>query len=65
MDFLHDQHRFSSWVYLAASANMVFWILLSWSIFLFFPTVPALLLTLVTAFFITFSPVLLRSRNRA
>ena len=60
MNFIHDQHRFSSWVYLAASANMAFWILLSWSIFLFYPTVLALLLTLVAAFLITFSPVLLR-----
>ena len=64
MNFVHDQHRFSSWVYLAASANMAFWILLSWSIFLFFPTVPALFVTLATAFLITFSPVLLR-RGRA
>ena len=65
MNFVHDQHRFSSWVYLAASANMAFWILLAWSVFLFFPTVPALLLTLAAAFLITFSPVLLRSRNPA
>ena len=60
MDFVHDQHRFSSWVYLAASANMAFWILASWSIFLFFNTVTALLLTLAVAFLVTFSPVLLR-----
>ena len=63
MDFVHDQHRFSSWVYLAASANMAFWILLSWSIFLFFPSVLALLLTLAAAFLVTFSPVLLRRRS--
>ena len=60
MDFIHDQHRFSSWVYLAASANMAFWILLSWSVFLFFNTPTALVLTLATAFLVTFSPVLLR-----
>ncbi len=60
MDFVRDQHRFSSWVYLAASANMAFWILLSWSIFLFFPSLLALLLTLAAAFLVTFSPVLLR-----
>lgn len=63
MNFLHDQHRFSSWVYLAASANMAFWILVSWSVFLFFPTLTALLLTLAVAFLATFSPVLLRSRS--
>ena len=62
MDFIHDQHRFASWVYLAASANMAFWILLSWSIFLFYPTPLALGLTLAAAFLITFSPVLLRRR---
>ncbi len=63
MDFVHDQHRFSSWVYLAASANMTFWILVSWSIFLFFNTIGALLLTLAVAFLVTFSPVLLRRRR--
>ncbi len=62
MNFVHDQHRFASWVYLAASANMAFWILLSWSIFLFYDTPTALLLTLTAAFLITFSPVLLRRR---
>ena len=60
MDFVHDQHRFSSWVYLAASANMAFWILASWCIFFFFSTVAALLLTLGAAFLLTFSPVMLR-----
>lgn len=60
MDFVQDQHRFSSWVYLAASANMAFWILTAWSVFLFFDTVTALLLTLGAAFLLTFSPVLLR-----
>ncbi len=33
MDFFADQHRFSDWVYLAASANMAFWVLASWAIF--------------------------------
>ena len=60
MNFVHDQHRFSSWVYLAASANMTFWILATWSLFLFINTPLALLLTLVVAFLVTFSPVLLR-----
>jgi len=33
MDFFDDQHKFSNWVYLAASANMGFWISLSWIFF--------------------------------
>ena len=60
MHFVHDQHRFSSWVYLAASANMAFWILASWSVFLFFASPAILALTLAVAFLVTFSPVLLR-----
>jgi hypothetical protein len=28
-----DQHKFSSWVYAVASANMPVWIFLSWSLF--------------------------------
>ena len=31
MDFVRDQHKFSDWVYLAASANMAFWVVLGWS----------------------------------
>ena len=30
MDFFRDQHKFSNWVYLAASANMAFWICATW-----------------------------------
>jgi hypothetical protein len=33
MGFFGDQHKFSSWVYAVASGNMMFWILLSWSVF--------------------------------
>jgi hypothetical protein len=33
MDFFRDQHRFSSWVYAIASANMFFWITISWCVF--------------------------------
>ncbi len=32
MDFVRDQHKFSDWVYLAASANMSFWVIVSWSV---------------------------------
>jgi hypothetical protein len=30
MNFFADQHKFSNWVYLAASANMAFWISVAW-----------------------------------
>ena len=60
MDFVRDQHRFSDWVYLAASANMAFWILLSWVIFAVRRDAFALSLLELIAFAVTFSPVLLR-----
>jgi hypothetical protein len=60
MDFWRDQHRFSDWVYLAASANMTFWILISWSLFTVAHTPAMLGAVLAVAFMATFSPVLLR-----
>ena len=60
MDFFKDQHRFADWVYLAASANMAFWITLSWCAYTLRPEwwiMPALL---VLAFVCTFAPVWLR-----
>ena len=33
MDFFTDQHKFARWVYVAASANMGFWVSLSWLAF--------------------------------
>ena len=33
MSFFTDQHKFANWVYAVASANMLVWILLSWSLF--------------------------------
>lgn len=61
MDFVHDQHKFSDWVYLAASANMAFWILTSWALFSVAHTPVALIAEWFVAFIVTFSPVLLRS----
>jgi cobalamin synthase len=61
MNFFRDQHRFSDWVYLAASANMAFWILLSWSVLSISYTHATLAAVLAVAFPATFSPVLLRS----
>ena len=60
MNFVHDQHKFSDWVYLAASANMAFWVLTGWAVFSLFETPAALLAMLVIAAVATFSPVLLR-----
>lgn len=61
MDFVRDQHRFSDWVYLAASANMAFWVLLAWSVFAVRRSGMMLGVVEVVAFLATFSPVLLRS----
>ena len=64
MDFVRDQHKFSDWVYLAASANMAFWVLASWAIFSVSRTPSRLAAMLVVAFVATFSPVLLRTARR-
>ena len=63
MDFFHDQHKFSDWVYLAASANMTFWILLTWTASALHRTTVVFVLIEVVAFLSTFSPVLLRGRS--
>ena len=63
MDFVRDQHKFSDWVYAAASANMAFWVLTGWALFSVRHTVGALGGMLGIAFLVTFSPVLLRSRT--
>ena len=60
MDFVHDQHKFSDWVYLAASANMAFWILAGWSVFRISHTVTVLVAMLLVAFLATFLPVIVR-----
>ena len=60
MDFFRDQHRFSNWVYLAASANMTFWILAAWTLALVAHSVPAFLGLEVVAALLTFLPVLVR-----
>ena len=60
MDFVHDQHKFSDWVYVGASANMAFWILLTWTVATVRRSTGALLAVEVVAFLATFSPVLFR-----
>ena len=64
MNFFRDQHRFSDWVYVAASANMAFWVLSGWAVFSLRHTVASLALMLGLAFAVTFSPVMLRGTSR-
>lgn len=63
MNFVHDQHKFSDWVYVAASANMAVWVLTSWAVFSFRDRPSTLVAVLVVAALATFSPVLLRLRR--
>jgi hypothetical protein len=63
MDFVRDQHKFSDWVYVAASANMAFWVLVSWAVFSLAHAGAALAGMLVVAFVATFSPVMVRGRG--
>jgi len=60
MDFVRDQHKFSDWVYLAASANMAFWILAGWSVFSIKHTGTTLGAMLLVAFLATLLPVIVR-----
>ena len=60
MDFAGDQHRFADWVYLAASANMAFWITLSWCAYTLLPGTDTVGAMLVLALVCTFAPVWLR-----
>ena len=64
MNFVRDQHKFSDWVYVAASANMAFWVLTGWAVFSWYPARRALAAMLILAFLLTFSPVLLRGRTK-
>lgn len=56
MGFFTDQHKFSSWVYAVASANMLVWIVLSWSLFSRRRDRTTLAGMLVLAFICTFFP---------
>lgn len=60
MNFFRDQHKFSDWVYLAASADMAFWVLLCWTVAALHRTGAALAALLLLGALATFSPVLLR-----
>ena len=60
MNFFRDQHKFSDWVYVGASANMAFWILLTWTAATLRRTTGTLAAVELMAFLATFSPVLFR-----
>ena len=64
MNFFRDQHKFSDWVYLAASADMAFWVLLAWTASAVSRTVPVLAGLLAVAAVATFSPVLIRKLTK-
>ena len=64
MGFFGDQHKFSSWVYAVASGNMLFWIMLSWSLFSRRRSRPTLLGMLALAFVCTFFPAWVRLFRR-
>jgi hypothetical protein len=65
MGFFGDQHKFSSWVYAVASGNMMFWILLSWSVFSRRRDRRTLAGMLALAFACTFFPAWVRLFRRA
>ena len=64
MGFFGDQHKFSNWVYAVASGNMVFWILLSWSVFSRRRDGKTLAGVLALAFACTFFPAWVRLFRR-
>jgi len=56
MNFFTDQHKFSDWVYLAASANMAFWISLTWMASVYAHIHAVIAPLLIVAFLATFFP---------
>lgn len=65
MSFFGDQHRFPDWVYLAASANMAFWISLAWCADARLRPATALLGVQALALACSFAPVWLRPLGRS
>ena len=62
--FVGDQHKFSNWVYAVASANMLVWIVLSWSLFSYRRDRVSLAGMLLLAFACTLSPAWVRLFRR-
>ena len=65
MSFFTDQHKFSNWVYTVASANMLFWIVLAWTLFTYRHNEKALAGILLLAFVCTFFPAWIRLFERS
>ena len=61
MSFFRDQHKFSDWVYVAASANMAFWVMLTWTVAEISRSAAVLGALLTAAAVVTFAPVLARA----
>ncbi len=59
-DFFADQHKFASWVYAVASANMLIWIAFAWIIFDLSRTPRTLCGVLMVALLATFLPAWIR-----
>jgi hypothetical protein len=60
MNFFRDQHKFSDWVYMAASLNMAFWILVAWRLSLQMHSMETLFKLEAVAGLVTYSPVVIR-----
>lgn len=60
MKFFTDQHKFSNWVYLAASANMAFWISVAYELSEYMHVHAVIALLLSIAFITTFYPAWVR-----
>jgi hypothetical protein len=65
MSFFTDQHKFSNWVYAVASANMLFWIVLAWTLFTYRRDKKALAGMLLLAFVSTLFPAWIRLFERS
>lgn len=60
MSFFSDQHKFATWVYAVAVANMFFWIVLAWTAFSVSHAPLVLAAVLALAFVSTFFPAWVR-----
>ncbi len=60
MDFFRDQHKFSNWVYLAASANMAFWVCATWMASYYSHTHAVITPLLIVALIATQAPAWIR-----
>lgn len=64
MDFFKDQHKFSNWVYLVASANMAFWICAAWTTSYVFHVHAYIVTLMAVALVATFFPAWIRLFRR-